>query len=216
MRKLPREAKVVWWSRRAIFEVVEEVAEAIFRAWVVASMFYITFPGKEYVDLQGWWLACLFVCLVVTHRGIKEIFEWQNEVFIVTRDDSGGGRIYKFSGWLSEKAPSDKITETSPAVSTDTPWFYRLWGWMTNEKMTRVNLFSQQHIYIQGQRITPDIVRAITSVRGAPPRSGDEPPDFGALRNLEAVRQAYIDGLIDKSFAQTMTRQAIMAGLFRE
>lgn len=190
--------KVTWWGRRATFEVVEEASEAIFRTWVAVSAGYAIWPESIFgldVSPFGWWVAVAIICLLLSNHAIIEIGQWKSEIYIVAKDErSGGGRVYKFTGWFSKKHIDEAILPASPTLTFEQPWYFRWWGWITGERMVRIMLKSANHTFMEGRKISPRFEDAIVSVRGYAPKEQDIEP--GDLANLDYIKQAMIDGLI--------------------
>lgn len=195
---------VVWWGRRATFEIVEEVSEATFRIWIAISASYILWPESIFgldVSPAGWWVAVSVVCLLLSHHAIIEIGQWRNEIYIVAKDErSGGGRVYKFTGWINKKHIDESISPAGPTPTFDQPWYFRLWAKWTGENMSRIFLKSANHTFLDSQKISPRFKDAIVRVRGyAPQKQNMEPGD---LASLESIKQAWSDNLISKAEAQ--------------
>lgn len=198
-RELQANTTVLWWGRRATFEIVEEVSESTFWSLIVA---YLSYEAGEYFEMEwGWYVATFLVILLIWHHAIKEILQWWNEVYIVVTDNlNGGGRIYKFSGWPNYRYVNEVITQSTPTVSPSSPLLARLWGWITGEKMIKCELRSQNHAYIEGRKIHPNFVSAINRVRGTPKTI--EPMTAGNLQNLAVLDQVRMTGLVDFRLAR--------------
>lgn len=209
--KLQPKLKVIWWGRRARYEIVEEFSEAIFRVWIIVSIAYDIESNLGLGNIQpfNYWLVVFIVCLFAAHHAVVEYYSWRNEVYVVAKDEAnGGGRVYKFYGWLSKKHLDEPITPASPTLMYDQFWFYRLWGKLTGEQMVKISLKSMNHTFLDGQRISPQFEKAIQKVRGSKGSAQDEMPP-NELRNLEEIKQAFIDGLIDKKLAENAAETII-------
>lgn len=208
--------KVVWWGRRATFEIVEEVSEAIFRAWIAISAGHMIWPESIFgldVSPLGWWITVAIICLLLSNHAIIEIGQWRNEIYIVVKDENiGGGRVYKFTGWIGKRHIDEAITPASPTLTFDQPWYFRAWGWLTGEKMSRITLKSANHTFLDSQKISPRFEDAIVSVRGHAPKNQDvEPSD---LASLEEIKQAWENGLIDKRRAKQVAEAIIARAVY--
>lgn len=182
--------------------MVEEVAVASWRSLLILNLAYLSLDlALAFTTEVYFTIFVLIICLLASKEAIEEIGDWYNEIYVIARDTNGGGRVYKFYGWWGKSMMSDKITETTPAYSWSQPLRHRVWGYITGEQMMRVVLFSQNNnIYIQGQRIAPEFISAIQLIRGAPALEIEAGPNN--LADLRHIKQAYVDGLIDKQTAQ--------------
>jgi len=201
--------KIAWWGRRALFEVVEEVSEAVFRIYMGLAISWSFFGiVKDYVWPTGYAIAVLVVLLLLSQKAIVECYEWYNEIYVVTYDEAnGGGRIHKFWGWLSRKAVNEPITGYSPTIFFDQKWYYRLWGKITGEQMTPTVTRSMSQSFIDGKKISPRFAYTIEKIRGAPAAAKQAQVEEMAL--TQVIRQALYDDLVDKDYAKKATRTVI-------
>lgn len=199
--KLQPRLKVIWWGHRAVFEVVEEVSEGVFRSYII---FGIAWNVHRLAHMDGflYWFSVLILLLLGCQKAILEVMMWQNEIYIVARDEvNGGGRIYKFFGWLSKRYIDEAITIQSPTILPEQPWYWRLWGYVTGEQMMKVKLASVNHTYMEGKKISPEFERAIKFIRGYKAPKEDVP--VHDLTRLADLKQAMVDGLIDRDTARS-------------
>lgn len=206
---------VVFASRRAFFEIIEETAEGIFRLWILSAFAYWFAESTGRLASGSYWAGILLIALLIIQKSIKEILDWWFEVYVVTHDlNNGGGRVDKFWGWGRRGHVSEAITASSPAVIFDQDLHYRIWGWLTGEQMARITLKSANHTFIEGRRISPRLERAIYEVRGKPGKKPDPIP--GDLASLEYLKQAMLDGLVDRRFASESAKALITRNLYGE
>lgn len=209
--------KVIWWGRRAIYEMAEEISEGIFRTWIILSItwwlesnFRLT---EDLFNPVGYWLVAVILCLLAAHHALLEVAFWKNEIYVVCLDEqNGGGRVYKFFGWLNKKHIDEPISPASPTVTYDQPWFYRIWGKLTGEQMARISLKSMNHTFLDGQRISPQFEKAIQKIRGGKRVQDDTAPS--ELKNLQDIQQAVVDGLIPKDFGQEAAQQIVRRAIY--
>lgn len=212
--KMQPRLKVIWSGRRATLEVVAEVSEAIFRTYLLAGFAYNV---AKYTDLDengGFYVAIAIVFLFLVQKAFVEVMMWRNEIYVVARDEvNGGGRIYKFFGWLSKRYIDEAITPQSPTILPEQPWYWRLWGWTTGEQMMKVKLASVNHVFIEGKKISPQFESAIKFIRGYKPPKEDLPAT--SLANLGYLRDAQMSGLItDQRFLQDAVKAVIMRNVY--
>lgn len=215
-QKLQPNLKVVWWGRRAVYEIVEEFSEAAFRVWIALSAALWLFESRTRLGLDpvGFWVAIFIACLLLSNYAIYEFYRWRNEIYIVAMDDvNGGGRVYKFWGWVSKKHIDEPISPNSPTLIFDQGLYYRIWGYLTGEKMCKLSLKSMNHTYLDGERISPRFEKAIQDVRGGTPSKNET---VSELHSLSDIKQALVDNLIDEKFAREATRAIINRKVFGE
>jgi hypothetical protein len=233
MKKLPEKIQnsinpnliVTYWSRRAVFEVIEEISQSIFNAWAVIGVglaledFFLSFD-----NFQPWvyWLAVGIFTLLASKKGIYEWFLWRNEIYIVARDPrNGNGKVYKFWGWPNLIHVSGSITAGTPTVFVNTGepkarlMFYATWRWLTKENMAKVTLHSLDVNFplLNAQRVNPFLEKAIDQVRGAPPVRS-EPSQNITLEQISHITQALTTGLLDKNEAKRATRHLIFKRVY--
>jgi hypothetical protein len=195
---------VRWSGRRAVFEVVEEMSEAIFRSWIVVSagiMFYDLLPSLRLANLL---VVISLACLIVSHRAIIEMLTWASEIYVICSDDDrDGGRVFKFSGWANRRSFSEPITSNSPTIDVERPWYFRLWGAITGEKMERVRLYSSNHTFLEGRKMNPAFYYTLMTVGGYRPTKNTSEnlstQDIdGALKIVQLIQQGALDKNIGK------------------
>jgi len=202
---------IEWWGRRAIFEYMEELSDALFEGWVIGSVLYGIFnamsSNRDGWGWQPWQYVVLGVLMLFPFRlFVYEYLKWLNEIYIVCRnDEKGGGEVYKFWGVFTQRSISDPITDRSPSISTTYPINYRLWGFFTGERMLKIHLMSDNNAFIDGRRVSPAMAYAIRRVRGSEPRvTVDEyPQTIQYLREVDRLRSR---GLLGKNETEHYVR----------
>lgn len=209
MRQLPEKVQqelrpnltVVWWGRRSSFEIVEEVSEGIFRNIMIWCGFIMV--SQIFSETPLFQIAAVFIglSLFASAKMFNEILSWINEVHIVAADETNGnGRVYKFFGWLNYRHIEEAITPNSPTKLVERPLFFRLWGWATGQRMERVQLYSQNHTFLEGKKMPYAYSRAINTVGGyKPAKPGDTPQELAILPIIQQLRAA---GIIKQDLAQ--------------
>lgn len=216
-KELQPNVNVIWWGRRATFEVVEEVSEAIFRYWIIISAASLVRPLDLASLRADWriWATALALCILVSRKAFMELVRWQNEIFVVVEDPvNGGGRIYKFWGWQTKRSVDEAITTSSPTILPEKPWFYRLWGWVTGEHMERITLKSVNHTYMDGRKISPRFQGSIKQVRGNKAGKGESPENLVSLRDIHFAEQ--VGGWIDHLLASELAKVALVKKIYGE
>lgn len=158
---------IVYWTRRAVFEVVSEVGQSIFWIWVFGLFILDASEGMNWPDLR--WM--LLFCFPIAGYGTWEIIKWYHDIHLVTEFDHQSGGMYRpfwISKMLSYKGKDIPIDKASPDVSHDQPWYVRWWGNITGERMEKVTVTSQSRSYLEGNRVPLALRAAITAVRGSP------------------------------------------------
>lgn len=162
---------ILTWERRRKYELWEENAYSIWFAIAVILM------GIDYSCTTRYqitrcdfpvqlWTAILIILVYLWWPTVIEHMRWFNEVYVVTQDDqTGNGRFYKFYGIFTKGYIDEPITAQSPTVIPHEHWWYRLWGWITGEKMVRITIKSQNHTYMEARRVSPKLVKSIGLVR---------------------------------------------------
>lgn len=232
MKRLPEHVKhginsryhIIWWGRRAVFEVVEEISQDIFKVSIAVNLANLLAPVAEWLlgifipnyslDPYNYWSAITVLCIVLAHNSIFEIMRWKNEVYVVVRDQSSGnGRVYKFYGWLNRRMIDEPITERSPSVIQDQSFWQRQWKAITGEDMCRVTLKSQNHgAFLDGRRISSKFVKAINEVSGPKPEVVETPSyqDLNTFDQLERGVQSELINLDDaREAAKTVLQRTI-------
>jgi hypothetical protein len=226
MKKLPDHIRnkirpgltVRWSGRRAVFEVIEEVSEATFRIWIVISIgiaVHQLFPDMDITRLA---IVIAIICLIAAHRAILELLTWFNEIHVVCADEErDGGRVFKFTGFASQRSFSEPITAAMPTIDVERPWYFRLWGYVTGEKMERVRLYSANHTFLEGRKMHPNFYFALMMVGGSKPlKSADE----HGLTNqdlTDALRIAHLlqQDAIDKQLGREAIRAIVQRAAFK-
>lgn len=195
---------IEWWGRRATYEYIEELSDALFWCWALASLVYGLVLLLE--SPSAWWGLLLLV--FPARHFVMELLKWYDEVYVVCRnDDRGDGEVYKFHGTFTQKKKSDPITNRSPASTTVKPFRYRVWGWLTGEHMERVTLSSDNNIYLKGERVSPQFDKSIRRVRSADTKKDREkmPDAVSYLREIDRLAIAgYIPQAQAKHYVQTI------------
>jgi hypothetical protein len=215
---------VIWWGRRAFYEVVEELSSALWwSVWLSLIVGHIALEAPKWITWQST-LAIGMIYLYIWYEALIEIEIWRNEIFAVGFDpQTGEGRIYKFfvpvgksknrlltKPWnvFSRADFDDQITLNSPAPQTDEWWWYRLWGWLTNERMMRLKLTSIVNTYVEGQRVSPELLRAIKYVRSTQPKKQEQSKDPTSYL-LHEIRLAKLSGDLTPEKAQMYTLELL-------
>lgn len=159
-------AKVEFWCRRAVFEMVEEFSQGIFGLYL---MFSTALAAAYYDLLPADWpfgVALVVLSLWFSRVAFLEWKRWQYEVHVVTRnEDMPGGQYIRVRGWLNETPIFEPIMLASPTVIAPERFFYRWWGRITGEQMIGVGLHGQNRIVLNSRKLHPDLVAAINRVQ---------------------------------------------------
>jgi len=190
---------VIWWGRRAFYELTDDIGRAIFRLLVLAS-FAAWGAGllEDPTRQMQFYLAMLLPLIIIVIKLLDKIDVWLREVYVVCRNDSATGdtrgRVYKFQGGgiRDFRTDDDPITVAWPNIELTEPPLYPLWGWLTGEQMVNITLISIQREYITGQRISPKLLKAVRQVQGTPSRAIIQslPEGYQAIFALKALREA--------------------------
>lgn len=196
-----------------MFEVVEEVSEAVFRIFVVSSFFTMLYNLFE-LKLMYAIIAALIVCLIVSNRAIGELLSWSHEIFVICENENGGGgRVYKFFGWANQRSQDENITPGFASMDIERPWYFRLWGWITGEKMERVRIFTPNHQgFLEGKKLHPSFAFMLSMVGGG--KSGkDDTNSSQDLADAKEIAQLVAVGLLEheygKAAARTLVERAV-------
>lgn len=223
VRKATQGQRVVYWGRRKVFEMVEEASDSLIKAFLITLMFGSAsvmldlYDRRPIVNPYGWWIVWFIVMLFVLKRFIKEYFEWKYEIYAVSSDDQGGGRIYQwktpFDGWFEESYFPEPITKTSPNVSQKRGLLYKIWGWLTGEQMCNANIKSANNIEIKGKKVDPKFVRVIEEIQMGLHNDGNQPTSLLDLRSGREIERMIEAGLIEiglgKQAAETIVRRQV-------
>lgn len=206
-KEIRENTTVQYCSRRAVYEVVEEISEAVFRVFIVCSIASVLYRNFE-IPLWGILTAGFIVSLMLSSKAINEILSWQNEIYVVVSDEAtNGGRIYKFYGWLNRTYVTDAIGPNSPTIISETSLFYRIWGYLTGEKMERVRLNSATHTYLEGRKMSPQFRRTIHAMSGY--KAGQQSTNPTNLMAIRDIQFALEHGRIKEQLANEMTAEIL-------
>lgn len=210
--KLQPNLHIVYWTRRARYEVVEEVSEALFRAGMISWFAWILIENTS-LEAANVMAVALICSLYLGHKAILEILRWQNEYHVVCEDPiNGGGRVYKFYGFWNRMVIDEKIDDNSPTIIISALGFARLWGWLTGEKMEKVVLKGRNNTYLDGQKVSPRYAAAIKEVRGTPKVKEDlSPTDLRRGNEIIRFRDA---GLLDHRVAKQAIEALVQNNIF--
>lgn len=185
--QFPDGYEILWAERRAVFEIVYELAESLYLLWTILSITVWISWWFEYSH-PYYWLGVLFFSILAMRKGFEEYKRWQYEIHVIVVAQ-GIGYYYKFSGWLDRNPAHETITAVSPGiVGPKQTLFERLWGWSTGEQMARISLSGASGLHLNARRIHPSIDKAIQNVRGG--RKGPELPEPSAnLADAKTIGQ---------------------------
>lgn len=204
--KIQSDLTVIWWGRRAFYEVVEELSTA---SWwtLLATLLFLSYI-QNFPKMITWqfFAAVLIAYFYIWYRALIEIEVWRHEIFAVAMNfDTGEGRIYKFFAPVGNKVKfwqvfsrayiDEPITSQSPAILPNQWWWYRLWGAMTGEQMMRVAMKSVNNTFLEGSKISPNFKRAIDQVRAAQPKKNLAQGNL-ALASLKDMAQLAAIGMV--------------------
>jgi hypothetical protein len=207
--------------------VVEELSSALWWSiWVGLIAGHIVMETPKWVT----WQSTIFIGLLYIYiwwEALIEIEIWRNEIFAVGFDaQTGEGRIYKFFVPLSGARKSknrlftkpwqvwnrdyfhDIVTLNSPAPQISEWWWYRLWGKVTGEQMMRLKLTSITNTYVEGQRVSPELLKKIDYVRSTQPKKNEQSKDPTSYL-LHEIRLAKQSGELTPDKAQMYTLELL-------
>ena len=210
---------MIWWGRRAFYEVVEELSAALWwSVFIGLIVTHIALEAPKWVTWQST-LAIGLLYIYIWWEALIEIEIWRHEIFAVGFDaQTGEGRIYKFfvpagksktrfftKPWLAFNRDyfEDYITLGSPSPQTSEWWWYRIWGWFTGEKMIRLKLASVTNVYVEGQKVPPELLGAIRYVRATQPKKQEVKGPESYM--LQEIRLAKLSGEITPEEARILT-----------
>lgn len=212
-KEIRENTTVQYCSRRAVYEVIEEISEAIFRVFIVCSIASVLYRSFE-IPLWGILLSTLIVSFMACSKAINEVLSWKNEIYVVVSDEvTNGGRIYKFYGWLNRTYATDAIGPNSPTIMAETTLFYRVWGYLTGEKMEKVRLNSQNHTYLEGRKMSPQFRRTIHAMSGY--KSNQQTVNPTGLAAIRDIQFALEHGRIREHVANTMTEDLLRRAMYQ-
>jgi hypothetical protein len=191
--------------------MVEEASSSFIRVVLIILIFVsaamlmeLHTDRRPIVNPYGWYAVCAIFVFFAGKRFIVEYLNWYYELYAVSSDDQGGGRIYWYQGWLEERYVPEAITKTSPNVSSRRPLLYKLWGWLTGERMCQATIKSQNNISIVARKVDPKFVKAIEEIQMGLHNDGNQPSSLMDLRSGREIERMIDSGLIDR----TLGRQA--------
>ncbi len=223
LREIPSHHSVVWWGRRAVFEIVKEITLSIFYLYVGLGLAYsISYELIEY-DRIYWifWLIAAVIIINLAKIGPLEYLGWANDIYVVTHDQkAGGGRIYHFTGWPYQAAVYGTIGGHVILKNANLSWlernFYGVWGKVTGEKMVSLQLKVREIVdrpLIDGNRISPALEYFINSIEGQPPPGPTNEPPALNWSNLQQLGPLVAAGLLDQKTAQGAVRAIVERGI---
>ena len=211
--KMPPQVRIVWWGRRAVYEVIEEISYSFFWSYIAVSFLFNFGYSLDLFASPLLWSATVMLLGFTCNTAFFEMLRWYNEVYVVVKNNNTrNGRIYKFSAkysvwdWGTRKEIEDAITDTSPSVSGEQTLMQRVWARLTGEEMMKVTLSSVNNTFITGSRISPALKKAINSVRGHAPGASSENVVFEGVYEVMDVSNA---GLITRREASEVVRSII-------
>lgn len=215
--KIQSNLTIIWWGRRAFYEVVEELSSAIW--WSIFFGLIFTHIGWYYEKWLTWQslIGATLIFVYIWYYALIELELWRNEIYAVGLDpQTGDGRVYKFFApvgkskirfWevLSRASIDEAITQQSPAILPHTWWWYRVWGWFTGEKMSKVMLKTPNYVFLEGQRISPEFHKAISYVRSSQPKKQAVAQET-QLGSVADITRAMLAGHITQEEAAIYTK----------
>lgn len=187
--------RLCWLFKPIILALVESVASL--------------FTRNAEVNIAGYYLAVLIVLILVAKKGIREVIDWNLEIYAII-DVDGKGYVHKW--WHLNKGISDAITDKEPFPAYSQPWYFWLWAWITGEDMYRVSLLSSKHgMYLDGRKISFRFIRALDQMRNTKPSNLDEPN----MNTLREINYAYSQNLIEKGTAKDLVGKAIAKNMVK-
>lgn len=156
---------IEWAGHRAFYEIVEEWGDAIF--WILNIWIAVYFSTYLF-DLRPETILVAFgLSLALTIPALIETVKWASEWHIVCKNiDKGGGVIFKAWGWIGLKMYELETSKASPIIDeyvNSIP--YEIWVRLTGYRMERVDLNSQDHVFLSSNRISPEFSAAISRTK---------------------------------------------------
>lgn len=213
--QFPDGYEILWAERRAVFEIVYELAESLYLVWMVLSIAVWIWWWFDYSH-PYYWAGVTFFTILAMRKGFEEYKRWQHEIHCIIVAQ-GIGYYYKFSGWLDRNPAHETITAVSPGVAgPKQTLFERLWGWSTGEQMARISLSGASGMHLNARRIHPSIDKAIQNVRGG--KKGNMLPESSAnLRDASLIGQLLDMKKLDKELGlqaiATLVQEAVWGRL---
>lgn len=191
-----------WIGRREFYEVVEELGDSLW--WLGVFLSYALIPWLLSYTVPLWfWLLVGFICLAIAMPTYVEFEKWLSEVYVVASDQQGGGWVYKFTGILNFTRREIPITSKSPVPLVEeyeNNIFYWVWKKTTKRRMQKVTLKSAEgYTFLNGNRMSPEFMKAIERVRGNPSTKKDIPPFW---QNADGLARAKNSGLVEEQEAK--------------
>ena len=121
---------VHYWCRRAFYEVIEELSDAVWWGWVIGSAVYGLYQLTEAESIL-WGFALL---VYPASHFLLELERWKNEVYVVARDDDNGGGNDNPGGGSHPGVSPDGSDSLPGGASMDT-----VPGYTTIEEMNSVD-----------------------------------------------------------------------------
>ena len=193
--------QIVFWCRRALYELVEEFSQGIFfvLVWTIFIVdLHQILPSATWGLLLNifplWYMA-------------KHYLDWHAEVHVVTEYTAdSNGTYYKYFGYFNQGMREIPITRSSPDVSNEMQYRMRIWRWITGEDVEKIVLSSEGNTHISSQRMPRSLRKAIKSVRGRPSpkyREGQPLP----VQESQEIRSIWKDGIFSKWEVEHHLRQ---------
>jgi len=174
------EVVIVSEYRRHIFEVVEELADAVWWTCLLVP------GGATAADVSDWPFAVVIgivLAMIPWLVFVWELAKWRNETYTVTRGENGQYRLTKRSGVLATYESRDEIARLYVTASASV--FERLVG------VERVKLVGPAHEYITGRRMPKAFRRGLERLQdgaGGTPKA-PMPPTGGVLEQVAALER---------------------------
>jgi len=203
LAKIGENEEIMYWTRRARYEMVEEFSQGIFFA---AILVLAILDMAESISTTMLW-GLLFLVPIFWFV-FYEYLGWKSEIHVVTEyTHATGGSYYKLYGPFKERFKEIPITSSTPDVSTEVSFPLRMWGYITGENQERVQLSSQGNTYIRNARLSPGLVRSIKAVRGSP--AGKDTDTKSHVGIVKAIGRAKHEGNLTRGEARHYTKLAI-------
>lgn len=185
-----------WVGRREFYEVVEELGRSIF--WSIVYWSYVILPLVfGVVDPLTYGIIVGLIGFTIWIPAYIELEKWVSEVYVVANDPNNvGGMAYKFKGILNFSRLETPITAKSPVLvinEYENNIAYWVWKNLTGRRMQKVSLKSEAGLmFLNGNRISPEFVKAIERTRNAQAVKKDLPPIWQGIDGLIRAKAAGI------------------------
>jgi len=193
--KFEHESIIISEHRRHIFEIVEELADAVW--WTLLLV-----PGGiALAEVAAWPFAIAASVMLAAVPWMVfawELAKWRNETYVITRGENGQHRLAKRSGVLAVRESRDEVSRLFVEASASA--FERLIG------VERVRLSGPAHEYITGRRMPKAFRRELERCQdsaGALPKAPSAPAG-GVMEQVEALER----------LARFLPREAVGARAF--